>query len=55
MFMDNELSKYDIGIIYFLKWARNYWTLIIMEHMETKEIHNHVIDQKPIQWAKSKV
>jgi hypothetical protein len=43
-FMVNELSQYDMGITFKRKWVRKYWTLISMEHMETKEIHNYVID-----------
>jgi hypothetical protein len=42
--MINELSQYDIGIAIKQKWARKYWNLTILEHMETKEIYNYVID-----------
>jgi len=45
-FMVNELSQYDMIIAFKQKWVRKYWTLTIMEHMETKEIHNYVIDIK---------
>jgi hypothetical protein len=41
--MDNELSQYDTGNAFKQKWVTKYWTLTIMEHMETKEIHNYVI------------
>jgi hypothetical protein len=40
--MVNELSQYDTG--FKEKWVRKYWTLITMEHMEIKEIHNYVIN-----------
>jgi hypothetical protein len=59
--MVNELSPYDMGIAFKQKWVMKYWTLTIIKHMETKEIHNYVInlnnwsDKKPIQWAKFKV
>ncbi len=43
-FMVNELSQYDMGIAFKQKWVKKYWTLTIMEHMETKEIHNYVIN-----------
>jgi len=39
--MVNELSQYDTGITLTQKWVRKYWTLTIMEHMETKEIKNY--------------
>ncbi len=42
--MVNELSQYDMGIAFKLKWVRKYWTLSTMEHMETKEIRNYAID-----------
>jgi len=42
--MVNELSQYDMGIAFKQKWVRKYWTLTTMEHMETKEIHNYVIN-----------
>jgi hypothetical protein len=45
-FMVNELSHYDMGIVYKQKWVKKYWTLTIVEHMETKEIHNHVANLK---------
>jgi hypothetical protein len=50
-----------MGIIFKQKWVRKYWTLTTMEHMETKEIHNYVIDlnkwqnKNLIQWAKFRV
>jgi hypothetical protein len=59
--MVNELSQYDMGIAFKQKGVRKYWTLTTMGHMETKEIHNYVIDlnkwsnKKPIQWAKFKI
>jgi hypothetical protein len=40
--MVNELSQYDTGIAFKQKWVRKYWTLTT--YMETKEIHNYVID-----------
>jgi hypothetical protein len=40
--MVNELSKYDTSIVFKQKWVRKYLSLIFMEHMETKEIHNYV-------------
>jgi hypothetical protein len=43
--MVNELSQYDMGIAFKQKWVRKYW-ILIMEHMETKEIHNYVINLK---------
>jgi len=43
-FIANELSQYDTGITFKQKWVKKYWTLITMEHMETKEIHNYVIN-----------
>jgi hypothetical protein len=42
--MVNELSQYDIGIAFKQKWVKKCWTLTTMEHMETKKIHNYVID-----------
>jgi hypothetical protein len=42
--MIKELSQYDMGIAFKQKWVKKYWTLITMEHMETKEIHNYAID-----------
>jgi hypothetical protein len=42
--MVNELSQYDMGITFKQKWAKKYWILTTMEHMEIKEIHNYVID-----------
>jgi hypothetical protein len=42
--MVNELSQYDTSITFKQKWVKKYWTLITMEHMKTKEIHNYVID-----------
>jgi hypothetical protein len=42
--MVNELSQYDMGITFKQKWVKKYWTLTIMKHMETKDIHNYVID-----------
>jgi hypothetical protein len=59
--MVHELSQYDTCITFKQKWVKKYLTLTTMEQMETKEIHNYVIDlnkwwdKKPIQWAKSKV
>jgi hypothetical protein len=41
--MVNELSQYVTGIAFKQKWARKYWTLTTMEHMETKEIPNYVL------------
>jgi hypothetical protein len=43
--MINELSQYDLGITFKQKWVMKYWTLTTMKNMETKEIHNYVIDQ----------
>jgi hypothetical protein len=43
--MVNELLKYDTSIAFKQKWVRKYWTLTTMEHMETKDIHDYVIDQ----------
>jgi hypothetical protein len=43
--MVNELSQYDTGIAFKQKCVKKYWTLTTMEHMETKDIHNFVIDQ----------
>jgi hypothetical protein len=42
--MVNELSQYDTCITFKQKWVMKYWTSTTMEHMETKEIHNYVID-----------
>ncbi len=42
--MVNELSQYDTSIIFKQKWVKKYWTLTTVEQMETKEIHNYVID-----------
>jgi len=42
--MVNELSPYDMSISFKQKWVKKYWTLTIIKHMETKEIHNYVID-----------
>jgi len=42
--MVNELSQYDTCITFKQNWVKKYWTLTTMEHMETKEIHNYVID-----------
>jgi hypothetical protein len=43
--MVKELSQYDMGIAFKQKWVKKYWTLTTMEqHMETKEIHNYVIN-----------
>jgi hypothetical protein len=42
--MVNELSQYDMGITFKQKWVKKYSILTSMEHMETKEIHNYVID-----------
>jgi len=59
--MVNELSPYDTGIPFKQKWVRKYWTLIIIKHIEMKDIHNYAIDlnnrsnKKPIQWIKSKI
>jgi len=44
MFMVNELSPYDMGIPFQQKWVRKYWILTTMQHMETKEIHNYIIN-----------
>jgi hypothetical protein len=50
-----------IGIAFKQKCVRKYWPLTTIEHMETKEIHNYVIDlnkcsnKKSIQWAKSTI
>jgi hypothetical protein len=46
--MVNELSKYDMGIAFKQKWVKKYWTLTTMEHMETKEFHDYVINIKKI-------
>ncbi len=59
--MVHKLSQYDTCITFKQKWVKKYWTLTTMEQMETKDIHNYVVDlnkwwdKKPIQWAKSKV
>jgi hypothetical protein len=42
--MVNELSQYDTCIAFKQKWVKTYWTLITMEHMETKDNHNYGID-----------
>jgi hypothetical protein len=42
--MVNGLSQYGVGIAFKQKCVRKYWTLTTMEQMETKEIHNNVID-----------
>jgi hypothetical protein len=42
--MVNELSQYDTNITFKQKWVRKYWTWTTMEHMETKDIRNYVID-----------
>jgi hypothetical protein len=42
--MINELSQYHTGLAFKQKWVKKYQTLTIMEHMETKENHNYVID-----------
>jgi hypothetical protein len=42
--MVNELSQYDTSITYKQKWIKKYWILTTMEHMETMEIYNYVID-----------
>ncbi len=47
-FMVNELSQYVMGIAFKQKWVKKYWTLTTMEHMETKEIDNYVIDVKQV-------
>ncbi len=39
-----ELSQYDMGITFKQKWVKKHWTSTTMEHMETKEIYNYVID-----------
>jgi len=39
-----ELSQYDMGTTFKLKWVKKYWTSTTMEHMETKDIHNYVIN-----------
>jgi hypothetical protein len=60
-FMVTELSQYHTCIAFKQKWVRKDWTLTTMEQMETREIHNYVIninkwyDQKLIQWAKFKI
>jgi hypothetical protein len=41
--MVNELSQYYMGFTFKQKWVK-ILTLTAMEHMETKEIHNYVID-----------
>jgi hypothetical protein len=46
--MVNELSQYVMGIAFKQKWVKKYWTLTTMEHMETKEIDNYVIDVKQV-------
>jgi hypothetical protein len=43
-FMVNELSPYDMGIAFKQKRVKKNWTLTTMEHIETKDIHNYVID-----------
>jgi hypothetical protein len=42
--MVNELSQYDTSIAFKQKWVKKYWTLTTTKHMETKDIHNYVID-----------
>jgi hypothetical protein len=42
--MVNELSQYDTSIAFKQKWVRKYWILTTMEHMETKDIQNYVIN-----------
>ncbi len=42
--MDNEISQYDMGIKFKQKCVRKYITLTTMKHMETKDIHNYVIN-----------
>jgi hypothetical protein len=42
--MVSELSQYDTGIALKQNWVMKYWTLTTMKHMETKEIHNYVIN-----------
>jgi len=42
--MVNELSQYDMSIAFKLMWVKKYLTLTTMEQMETKDIHNYVID-----------
>ncbi len=43
-FIVNEWSQYDMGVAFKQKWVKKYWILTTMEHMETKDIHNYVID-----------
>jgi hypothetical protein len=40
--MVNKLSQYDTDIAFKQKWVRKYETLTT--YMETKEIHDYVID-----------
>jgi hypothetical protein len=42
--MVDELSQYDMGIGFKQKCIRKSWTSTTMKHMQTKEIHNSVID-----------
>ncbi len=42
--MVNELSQYDTSIAFKQKWVRKYWILTTMDHMETKDIQNYVIN-----------
>jgi hypothetical protein len=42
--MVNELSQYDMDITFKQKWVRKHWTLTTTEHMETKDIHNYVVN-----------
>jgi hypothetical protein len=42
--MVHELSQYDTCITFKQKWVKKYWTLTTMEQMETKDIHNYVVD-----------
>jgi hypothetical protein len=44
--MLNEFSQYDVNIAFKQMWVKKYWTLTTMNHVETKEIHNYVIDIK---------
>ncbi len=42
--MVNEFLPYGTGITFKQKWFRKYWTLTIIKHMETREIHINVIE-----------
>jgi hypothetical protein len=51
--MVNELSQYDMGVVFKQKWVKKYWISTIMGHMETKEIHNYTINLN--NWSNKKL